>query len=495
MTLLPPGLDWDEMSRIERLALLDPAEREELIADLTLDDLKSSEMTLRRTQLDVVRSDEWVTVLAGGRGAGKTKTGAHWVIERAQERPGCVIALLGRTVADVRDVMIGGDSGIVASSPSTFEPVYTPSLRKLEWPNGSVAYTYSSDSPSQLRGPQQAYAWADELAAYRMIPDDSGATAWDNLMLSTRLGERPQLLVTTTPKRVSVIRELFRLASEPGSGVVLYAGSTLSNRANLSASYIQAIHDRYAGTALERQELYGELVGDSPGALWRSADISINPCRLGLDSLITVVGVDPSVSRHGDDAGIVVVSGTKEPNPMDRKGWVREDLTINGAPDVWAKIVVEAQERWSTPGNPAIVVVEGNQGGELLNLVLNQLSPGIPIALTHAIRSKAARADPVVMAYRQSRVFHDADFVDLVDELTGWEPDVSRWSPGHLDAMVWAAHTLLVDSRPLARFAPILVSNRTDLPGPSMPLYRSSKGVGMSRVRNALPPGITGGYR
>lgn len=174
-----------------------------------------------------------------------------------------------------------------------------------------------------------------------------------------------------------------------------------------------------------------------------------------------LVGVDPSVKKGGggDDTGIVIVAATKESDPMKRKAWVVEDITMNGGPDEWATAVIEAQVRYSTTENPAVIVVEGNQGGALLSLVLNQIAPGIPVAIVNAIKSKSARAEPVVMAYRQGRVKHTEVFTALVDELTGWEPDVSRWSPGHLDALVWALHTALVDQRPLYPFIPIVASN------------------------------------
>lgn len=418
-----------------------------------------------------------------------TRTGAHWVIERAKKFPGCRFALLGRTVADVRDVMISGESGIMACSPDWFMPTYVPSLRKLEWPNGSVAYTYSSDAPSQLRGPQQHFTWADELAAFNMNPDTSGASAWDNALLSTRLGEHPQILITTTPKRTAVVRDLFKQSRDPSSGVVLYQASTLANRANLSAEYIASIYARYEGSHLEQQELHGELIGDSPGALWRSDDFTIGtPPEKDEDGnpipYMRLVGVDPSVKKGGggDDTGIIVVQATKDADPMKRRAWVLEDITMNGGPDEWAKTVVDAQVRWSRPEEPAVIVVEGNQGGALLSLVLNQIAPGIPVAIVNAIKSKSARAEPVVMAYRQGRVKHVEVFPELVDELTGWEPDVSRWSPGHLDALVWALHTALVDQRPLYPFIPIVA---TTAPHVSMdaavPKFRKDrKAMGMN---------------
>jgi len=363
------------------------------------------------------------------------------------------------------------NSGIIHTAPRDFVPVYTPSLRRLEWPNGSIAMTYSADSPSQLRGPQGHFAWADELAAFPVKPDSSGATAWDNCLLATRLGDRPQLLVTTTPKRTGVMRELYRMA-ELDPRVVLHQASTLSNRTNLSPEYIKAIFDRYAGTHLEMQELFGELVGDAPGALWRSSDIVVKPMPEIDLRTITVIGVDPAVEANGDNTGIVLATGTREPSMQDRRAWVREDRTMNGAPDEWAAAV---HGLWvENPGS--IVVVEGNQGGQLLKMVLHQLDPAMPVAIVKAISSKSARAEPIVMAYRQRRVEHIDNFPLLEEEMTGWEPEVSRWSPGSVDALVWALSVLLVDERPLYPFMPIMPGPPVVETLPSLvPAFRSDR--------------------
>lgn len=377
-----------------------------------------------------------------------TRTGAGWVNDRAEKHPNCKIILLGRTVADVRDVMINGDSGIMATASANFKPVYTPSRRVLEWPNGATALTFSSDQPSQLRGPQGHFAWADELAAYSVIPDSSGATAWDNCMMATRLGEQPQILVTTTPKRTGVMRELNRMALEDPK-VTMHQTSTLSNRTNLSPEYIKAIFSKYAGTHLEQQELFGVLVGDAPGALWKSDDIVLGAPHEDVP-LLTIIGVDPAVESGGDNTGIVLAQGTREMEVAKRRAWVLDDLTMDGPPDAWARAV---HDLWLK--NPqSIVVVEGNQGGQLLRMVLHQRDARMPVAIVKAIKSKSARAEPAVMAYRQSRVQHVRNFPLLEEEMTGWEPGVSRWSPGSVDALVWALTVLLVDESPLWPYLP-----------------------------------------
>lgn len=385
--------------------------------------------------------------------------------------------LVGRTMVPTHN------SGILNCARADFMPTYTPSLRKIEWPNGAVAFTYSSDAPSQLRGPQSHFTWADELAAYRMVPDDSGATIWDNIVISTRLGDRPQILITTTPKRVTIMRDLVKQAEDKTKNVSLHSASTLANRSNLSPEYVGALFDMYAGTHLERQELYGEMVGDAAGALLASHDIGhlsdgiVMPPRKDLQ---IVIAVDPSVEKGRDETGVIVVGATMEPRITDRHAFVLEDLTSDRGPEEWSKIVVDAQKRWSLPGSPAIVVAEGNQGGQLISLVLKQEAPGIPVAIVRAHLNKKSRAEPVVYAYRRRRIIHTEAFEELEAEWTGWEPDVSRWSPGRIDACVWGAHVLLVDETALRPFLPIEVMGSRALPAlrQAIPPYRRERGAG-----------------
>ena len=398
-----------------------------------------------------------------------TRVGGAWVNDKARKNPGCIIHLVGRTVADVRDVMMKGESGILAYSDPDFMPVYTPSTRSVLWPNGSTALTFSADAPDQLRGPQSHYTWADELAAYPQKPDTSGLTMWDQIEISTRLGESPQVLATTTPKRTGVMRDLFDRA-EKGLSTLLVQGSSWENRSNLSREYMEYIFNRYIGTHLERQELYGELIGDSPGALWNSSDIVLQEPPEGIE-LITVIGVDPAVTYGNDDTGIVVMCCDTNPDPFKRRAWILEDVTMNSPVEVWGKKVVDLQKEYSqvsktnSRGAPAIVVVEKNQGHDLLKVLFKSegMERTAPVVDVSARVSKSQRAEPVVMAYRQGRVFHADDMPLLVDEMTSWEPGLNKsFSPGRIDALVWGLAVLLVDPRPIAQWAPVLLSENNN---------------------------------
>lgn len=474
--------DTSNLSVMDRIALLPDKERDEMLEKIHAEDLGSPELWLRPNQLEILHSEAWLTLFLAGRGAGKSHTGAHWVVEKAKT-PGTRIALLGRTVADVRDVMVNGQSGIMAVSSDTFMPEYKPSVRRLVWPNGSSASTYSSESPSQLRGPQQHYAWADETAAFKAIPDASGLTAWDNLLISTRLGENPQILATTTPKRTPMLRELIKLAQEEPDRVKLITGSTLDNKANLSEAYIKQVYDMYAGTALERQELYGELIDAVEGALWQEDHINYGPLPENYRSeCLPIIGVDPGVTSGGDATGIVVALTTLEHDLNVRKVWICEDLTTQGPPEMWAPIVANAYERWSTGSAfKPIVVAEGNQGYELIRTILMQENPSMQVVIIPAVGSKEARAHPVALAYVRGRVLHTKPLDELEQEYLDWEPD-SRWSPNHLDAAVHAVRSAIIDPRPLRQFLPIVVGRlgRTATLPSAVPSYRSQTGLGLT---------------
>lgn len=246
---------------------------------------------------------EWtIWALIAGRGFGKTRTGAEWT--RMRKLAGCGrIALVGATASDTRDVMIEGESGLLATSPNHDRPVYEPSKRRLTWANGAMATAYSADEPQRLRGPQHDAAWVDELAAWR-YPE-----TWQNLMLGLRLGKRPRCIVTTTPKPVRLIRELIERAAV-GTDVVITRGRTIDNAPNLAPAFLSTIMSQYQGTRIGRQELEGELLEDVPGALWQRAWIDRDRMNVAPELTRVVVAVDPPVTsgEKADECGIIIVT-------------------------------------------------------------------------------------------------------------------------------------------------------------------------------------------
>jgi phage terminase large subunit-like protein len=375
-----------------------------------------------------------------------TRLGAEWVREQAkytttgQRRFG----LVARTAADVRDVLVEGESGIINISPPSEKPHYEPSKRRLTWPNGNVASLFTADEPDGLRGPQFTHSWSDEVAAWRQTPDAAGMTAFDNIRVGTRLGANPQMVVTTTPKRVPLLYKLIeesKLIKTSGSKVIITKGSTLDNAGNLSGAYLDTITGVYEGTSLAQQELYGEMLDDVDGALWtiemidKARELIYPP-----STPLRVIGVDPSVAENPRDAcGIVVCASTGDRDLYKRHAWVLEDATIHGSPEVWANKVVEMARRWGAP-----VVAEVNQGGALVRNAINAIDPSVKVLEVHSKYGKALRAEPIVLAYEQSRIHHVNYLPELESQMTSWIPEQTRSSPDRVDALVHAMTALLI---------------------------------------------------
>lgn len=382
-------------------------------------------------------------LMLGGRGAGKTRTGAEWVRGIALGEPDFAvpalgrIALVGETFADARNVMIEGPSGILAVHAPHERPVWSPSLRRLEWPNGAVAHVFSAEDPDSLRGPQFEAAWSDELAKWKH-PDET----WDMLQFGLRLGAHPRQLVTTTPRPIPLIR---RLLADPKAAVSRIR--TADNAQNLAPSFLEAVVGRYVGTRLGRQELDGEIVEERSDALW-TRDI-LERARVGAAPSLAriVVAVDPPASstRRADACGIVAAGIDQEGN-----AFVLEDATASGLkPPDWAARAVALYRRLEADA----LVVETNQGGEMAASVIREIDPTVPVTSVHATRGKYLRAEPVSVLYAQGRVHHAGAFPALEDELCDFGPSglSSGRSPDRLDALVWALTELMLKRRALPR--------------------------------------------
>jgi phage terminase large subunit-like protein len=369
-----------------------------------------------------------VWLLLAGRGFGKSRTGAEWVRAEVESSRRKRIALVGRTAADVRDVMIEGESGILAISPPWFKPVYEPSKRRLTWPNGAIATTYSGDKPDQLRGPQHDGFWADELASWRYTD------AWDQLQFGLRLGDDPRGVVTTTPRPTKIIREL---VNSPDTHVT--RGSTYDNRANMPPAFFTQIIRKFEGSRLGRQELNAEILDDNPNALWQRSKIDELRVSRAPDLFRIVVGVDPAATsgEESDATGIVVAGIAKIGNVTH--GYVLDDRTIRGTPAVWARQVVAAYRTYGADR----VIGETNNGGEMVGHTIHTEDPGIRYKAVHASRGKYTRAEPISLLYDQGRFHHVGSFPQLEDEMCEWVPGEA--SPNRMDALVWAATELMPD--------------------------------------------------
>ena len=429
-------------SLAEQVALLPEEEREQILADLDPEELQYDWKFWGRPEQQLPEDPNWnITLALAGRGWGKTRASAEAVREWAKT-PNMRIGLVARTAADVRDVIVEGESGILNITPPSERPDYKPSIRRLIWPNGSQATLHTADEPDSLRGVQYHYAFADEFAAWRQVPDSVGMTAWSNLRIATRLpGPQggPKIFVATTPKKTQALRDLLKEAEE-NPKIIVRRGSTRDNAGNLDDSYLRAIEGVYAGTRLARQELEGEMLDDVEGALW-SEDLlkTFRSTSIPIGTPLKVVGVDPTVAEHpGDECGIVVMAGTGERDLYRRQAWVLEDATIHGSPEVWAQRVVDTARKWGAP-----VVAEKNQGGALVRNAIHQIDPTIPVFEVWSKQGKALRAEPISLAYEQGRVHHVGYHAELESQMISWQPGDTK-SPDRIDALVHAATALLV---------------------------------------------------
>lgn len=367
----------------------------------------------------------WSTWLfQGGRGAGKTRAGAEWLAQRAEQTPNGVFALVGPTQHDVREVMIDGVSGL-RSLPNRAAPRFEASRQRLVWPNGAIAYAFSAQEPERLRGPQFEAAWADEFCVW---PKPAETLA--NLRLALRRGSNPQLVVTTTPKPIASLR---KLRAEPHC-VTTQAPTTL-NAAYLSPAFLAHVTALYGGTRLERQELEG-LIVDAEGALFTAELFVRAPAPARFDRV--VVAVDPPAGRNGSACGIVVAARAGE------CGYILEDCSAHGlSPLGWATRAADAARRH----NAHAIVAESNQGGEMVRSVLSQAAPPCPVKLVHASLGKRARAEPVALIYEQRRIIHVGALAPLEEELMALGADDEAEPSDRADAAIWALTDLMLTPR------------------------------------------------
>ena len=371
------------------------------------------------------------TILAG-RGFGKTRAGAEWVHALAAV-PGRRIALVGTNLDTARSVMVEGESGLLARLPPGGDVTFVPSLKQLNWANGSQARLFSGGEPDSLRGNQFDFAWGDEFAHW-----PRAEATLTNLRLATRLGAAPQLLLTTTPLPLDWLKALL---AEPG--VAVTRGAMADNAANLPGTFIRTLEARYGGTATGRQELEGEIISDMPGALWTRGLIERQRTLPGIAPVRVVIGVDPPAGGAAGVCGIVVVG-----MGPDGFGHVLADESVSGvSPDGWARAVVTAADTWHADK----VIAEVNNGGDMVAALLKSVDSTLPILEVRAARGKSARAEPVASLYGQGKVFHAGVFPALEDQLCGLMASGVYAGPGNspdrADALVWALTALLLGVR------------------------------------------------
>jgi len=367
-----------------------------------------------------------------GRGFGKTRLGAEWLAAKAVRNDGVRCAIVARTFSDTRNVCVEGVSGILGILRE-YDAVkdWNKSNGILTLKNGSIIQTFSADTPDSLRGPQFHFAWTDELAAWQY--DDT----WNQLQFGLRLGDHTQTVITTTPRPTKLIKDLVKRES-----TVVTRGSTFDNAENLSQSALLEMQERYAGTRLGQQELFGAILDDNPGALWSRGLLETARVKEAPTLTRVVVGIDPAVTSgdESDSTGIVVAGMTP-----DGHYYILADYTLKASPQVWAEKAVYAFELHKADR----IIAETNNGGDLVVHLLQQVKNTVPVKKVTASRGKAVRAEPIAALSEQGKLHMVGYFPELEDELCEYEPGVSSKSPDRMDAMVWAVTELSEGSNAL----------------------------------------------
>lgn len=381
---------------------------------------------------------DWRTwLILAGRGFGKTRAISEWVRQKVDETPNARIAIVGLTAADARDVIVEGESGILAVHPEGKKPLYEPSKRRITWPSGAIATCYNASEPDQLRGPQHTHAIVDELAKFPHAQD-----LWDQLQFGLRLGEKPQTVIATTPRPIPIIKRLMADRS-----TVITRGRTIDNRSHLAPGAVDALIERYQGTRLGRQELDGEIVDDVVGALWTRDTLDRLRVKEAPEMARVAVAVDPSGtsgSDDGDDVGIVVAG-----RGVDGHAYVLEDATCKLSPEGWARRAITAFHRYGCDR----LVAERNFGGAMVQAVIRTADASVPYKEVTASRGKWVRAEPVAALYEQGRVHHVGGFAELEDEMVLFTSSgyIGEASPNRTDALVWALTEVMLGHQAVKR--------------------------------------------
>ena len=369
---------------------------------------------------------DWrIWLFLGGRGAGKTRAGAEWIAGQVAGSRARRIGLIGATARDARQVMVEGESGLLAAADGIS---FQPSNKLLRWPNGAEARLLSAAEPDSFRGHQFDCIWGDEFAKW-----SAPQTALDMALMGLRLGDDPRMLLTTTPRAIPALRALL---SAPD--VAVTRSATQENAANLAWGFVEYLNARYAGTRLGRQELEGALIEDNEQALWKREWIEKSRVRDAPGLERVVVAVDPPASSTGDECGIVAAGRAGD------QAYVLADRSAGSlTPAAWAARVMQAYADFEADA----IIAEANQGGEMVRNVLQQADAHAPVILVHATRGKITRAAPAAALYEAGRVHHAGCFAELEDQMCHYDGSKGAKSPDRMDALVWALADLFASRR------------------------------------------------
>lgn len=379
--------------------------------------------------------DWYLWMLLAGRGAGKTDACASYFDRWMRQHPGARGSIIAPTLGDAFEACIYGPSGLLVHNPAV-RVRSRPGGTIVEWPNESVAKlfgTHSREDVERLRaGGNRGLVWCEELAAWRYLTE-----AWEQMEFGLRVGPRPHVIASTTPKPRAMLKKLMESPE-----TVVSRASTFDNP-KLPEDQRERVRLRYEGTRLARQELFGEYIEEVEGALWSYDTLEKSHAGESWDGTVpslsrVVVGVDPSGGdEEGNDEQGIVVAG----RGVDGFYYVLADQSCKLSPDGWGKRVCQAYEDHKADA----VLWEANFGGQMVESTVKIAARGMGMDVNtkkvSASRGKVARAEPVAALYEQGKVRHVGSFDELEGQMRNWTPD-SGWSPDRMDAMVWALSEL-----------------------------------------------------
>lgn len=398
-----------------------------------------------------------IWMLLAGRGFGKTRTAAEDMKRYAWDHDGCRLGVIAATFGDGRDICFEGESGLIAVTPPSCIEIWNRSIGELRYKNGALFKLFSADEPDRMRGFQFHRAWADELATYKGKTSQRDAAAEGvpgtprpmlaQIELATRLKPTPQIVITTTPRPLKLLREIIARSS-----TAITYGTTWENRANLAEEFVESMRNLYEGSRLGRQELMGEILEDVEGALWTGLlieDQRLDPLKHTLPLFKrVVVAIDPAVTanKRSSETGLIAAGLT-----YNNRAVVLEDGSGKYSPEGWADRATAMYHRWKA----SRIVGEKNNGGDMIETVLRSRadSRNLPIKLVDASKGKIVRAEPAAGLYEQKKVSHWGVFSKLEEQMTTYTGEDGEESPDRMDALVWALFELMLSGHAIPHVA------------------------------------------
>lgn len=383
------------------------------------------------------RHKKWFAWMAlAGRGFGKSRAVSEDTWWNAAWNDNTRWAVVAATANDLRRTCFEGDSGLLNVVPiecllgGSVDTAYNRSLFELKFANGSLIQGFSADAFDRLRGPQFHGALIDELCAWSRDRD-----AWNMLMMTLRLGDDPRVVIATTPKPTTLLKELVKR-----DDIVIVNGSTYENKANLAQPFLEMLERTYSGTRIGQQELEAKILDTPEGALW-TWELIEKARYMGVRPEFTyiTVNIDPSVgdgNPNNDECGIIATGLGR-----DGYGYVLGDSTLSASPNEWVQKAIDLYHQI----NANWIVAEANNGGKLIESAIHATDSSIPVRLVHASQGKRTRAEPVAMLYEQGRIRHFGVYPDLENELCDWSPERSQYSPARVDSLTWGFTSLMVE--------------------------------------------------